>query len=122
MIRVGDIKLSLEQVANAKEILITDIREVREYVDGKRTDNIIGYAYEVAAPKNKYEKFSIKVEEKSPVITAEEQKRRAELQRQQPMILWVPFTIVAMTMFLQLRLQRWCYCEKVRGKCTMLLE
>ena len=72
MIRVGDIKLSLEQVANAKEILITDIREVREYVDGKRTDNIIGYAYEVAAPKNKYEKFSIKVEEKSPVITAEE--------------------------------------------------
>ena len=44
MIRVSDIKLSLEQVANAKELLITDIREVREYVDGKRTDNIIGYA------------------------------------------------------------------------------
>ena len=42
MIRVSDIKLSLEQVANAKELLITDIREIREYVDGKRTDNIIG--------------------------------------------------------------------------------
>ena len=120
MIRVGDIKLSLEQVANAKEILITDIREVREYVDGKRTDNIIGYAYEVAAPKNKYEKFSIKVEEKSPVITAEELEAKGGVAK--PMILWVPFTIVAMTMFLQLRLQRWCYCEKVRGKCTMLLE
>ena len=72
MIRVSNIKLSLEQVANAKEILITDIKEVWKYEDGKRKDKIIGYAYEDTAPKNKYEKFSIKVEEKSPVITAEE--------------------------------------------------
>lgn len=72
MIRVSDIKLGLEQVANSKEVLITNVREVREYTDGKRTDNILGYAYEVTAPKNKYEKFSIKVEEKVPVITSEE--------------------------------------------------
>ena len=54
MIRVSDIKLSLEQVANAKELLITDIREVREYVDGKRTDNIIGYAANSASSDHRF--------------------------------------------------------------------
>lgn len=49
MTRVNGNKLSMKQVANAKEILITDVREIREYADGKRTDKIPGYAYEVTA-------------------------------------------------------------------------
>lgn len=72
MIRISDMKFSLEQIANSKEVLITSVREVKEYVDGKRTDNILGYSYEVTAPKNKYEKFSIKVEESIPAITMQE--------------------------------------------------
>lgn len=60
MIRVSDIKLSLEQVANAKELLITDIREVREYVDGKRTDNIIAMPMKSPLPKTSMKSFPLK--------------------------------------------------------------
>ena len=56
---------------NGKIILI-NIREVKVFVDGKRTDEVSGYAYELIAPNNKYCQFVVKVNSKKPLITNDE--------------------------------------------------
>ena len=72
MKKIDNIKFSLVQIANSDQLLLVDIKPIKEYVDGKSTDKVIGYRYECVCPKNKFEKISIKVEESQPAISAEE--------------------------------------------------
>lgn len=76
MITVNKLKITLQQVANSDIILITGVREVKEFQDGRPTDRTVAYSYTVVCPANKYEQFNLKVEQKQPVITNEELEAR----------------------------------------------
>lgn len=54
MITLNKIIITLIQVANYDSVFITGIRPVREWKDGKVTDNIIGYKYNAICHKNGY--------------------------------------------------------------------
>lgn len=69
---INKITINLQQVAGADTVLITDVRPVKEFQDGKQTDKIIGYSYSVVCPANKYEAFSIKIEQQQPAISLDE--------------------------------------------------
>ena len=71
MIRIEDMKFSLEQIARGEVLLLTGISPIKEFIDGKATDQILGFRYQCVCPQNKFEHISIKVEEKTPSISAE---------------------------------------------------
>lgn len=60
MITPNDITLTLEQVAGSDIVLITEVREVFKYENGKRTDTLDGYRHNAVAPDNKFQQFAIK--------------------------------------------------------------
>lgn len=66
-----NIKLTFEQVANADHGILIGMRPWIEYVNGEKTDKVLGTQYEVVLPKNGYEKLSVKVPG-SPILTEEE--------------------------------------------------
>ncbi|WP_160690739.1 hypothetical protein [Clostridium sp. C2-6-12] len=72
MITLNKIIVTLIQVAGSDTVLITDVKPLRTFVDGKITDDISNYSYTVVCPDNKYETFSVKIESKQPIITLEE--------------------------------------------------
>ena len=69
--RIQDIELTLQNIANANEVTVVGVKPFRKYVDGKITDAVGGYTYECVATCKKYAAFNIKVEEKKPSITEE---------------------------------------------------
>lgn len=64
--------LSLHQVALSNEVLITGLSPFREYIDGKPSENIAGYKYNVVCPANKYESINVKIRQATPTITNEQ--------------------------------------------------
>ncbi|MEK4206510.1 MULTISPECIES: hypothetical protein [Paenibacillus] len=72
MLKINNITFTLTQVANGDTLLCTDVSPVKEFVDGKSTDKIMGFRYSCVCPANKYEQISIKVEEATPTIAADE--------------------------------------------------
>lgn len=72
MIKLNQIQVSLDMITlNGSSILI-GVREIMEYQGGQRTDKIIGFAYTCVATGNKYAQFTVKVNQKKPIITNEE--------------------------------------------------
>lgn len=72
MIEITKFIFSLLQVAGSEQVLLTGCLPIKDFVDGKPTDKIIGYRYTLVAPQNKYESFTVKVEQASPAISPEE--------------------------------------------------
>lgn len=72
MIKINQFVLNLQQIANGDTLLLTDIAPVKEFVDGKYTDKVIGFRYTCVCPQNKFEQISIRIEGVKPVITPEE--------------------------------------------------
>lgn len=72
MLSINKISFSILQVAKSDTVIITEVRQWKEFVNGVVTNKVIGYIYQVVCPCNCYEAFSIKVEEKAPAITPEE--------------------------------------------------
>jgi len=70
--KITDITLTLESVANDSSVLVVEVNPYKEYADGKPTDKVGGFRYACIAPSNKYAAFSIKVAEKKPAFTQEE--------------------------------------------------
>lgn len=68
MIRIENIRLSLEQIANDSQLLVLSVGPYKLYENNQVTDKIGGYYYECVAPKNKYEKIVVKVPNHPPVI------------------------------------------------------
>ena len=48
--------------------VLTGVRPSYVYVDGKKTDKIDGYAYEVVLPEASYEKIVVKVKSDRPLV------------------------------------------------------
>lgn len=71
MITINKILLPLTLIAGSEIVLVTEVRPVREFLDGKSTDRIIGYRYTCVCPDNKFEQMLVKVEEAAPAITQE---------------------------------------------------
>ena len=71
MIRIEDMKFSLEQIAKSEALFLTGVSPIKEFVDGKATNRVLGFRYQCVCPQNKFEHISIKVEEKTPSVSAE---------------------------------------------------
>lgn len=65
------IELSFRQVANADHGILIGMRPWIEYVNGEKTDKVLGTQYEVVLPENGYEKLIVKVPG-PPILTQEE--------------------------------------------------
>ena len=72
MIKLNQITITESMITQNGKIILINIREIKEYVNGKRTDKVTGYAYECIAPDNKYSQFVVKINSKRPVITNDE--------------------------------------------------
>lgn len=72
MISLNQIIITEQQVTKGGPIICTSVRPVKEYKDGKPTDNIIGYNYTIICPSNKYAQIQLKIEQPQPTITLEE--------------------------------------------------
>ncbi|MCH4007234.1 MAG: hypothetical protein LKE86_08760 [Eubacterium sp.] len=59
MIRLSDLKI--DPASLGTNLMLTDIRPVYDYKSGSRTDDVIGYKYEVACPEHHLEKITIKI-------------------------------------------------------------
>lgn len=72
MIKLNQIHITENMITQSGKIILIGIREIMDYVEGKRTDKVIGYSYECIAPSNKYAQFNVKVTQKKPVISNDE--------------------------------------------------
>lgn len=70
-LRITDLKIDVSSLGDS--YLLTDIVPYYEYKDGERTNNILGYRYDVALPHLKMEKLGIKIEHLSPLIDLEKE-------------------------------------------------
>lgn len=70
--KINQLQVTINMINPNRSNLLTEVRELMEYQGGQRTDKIIGYAYTCVATGNKYAQFTVKVNQKKPVITNEE--------------------------------------------------
>lgn len=59
-LRITDLKIDTGSLGD--KYILTDIVLFYEYSEGKKTDTLLGYRYDVALPYLKMEKLSVKVE------------------------------------------------------------
>ena len=69
---LNNLRLPLEIVARSEEVLVTEVTPFKDYIDGKPSENIAGYKYNVVCPANKYEPLAVKIRQSQPTITNEE--------------------------------------------------
>lgn len=60
MLNIVDIIIDSEKTVG-KNLLLTAIRPYYEYNGAKKSDNIIGYKYEIVMPERKFEKINVKI-------------------------------------------------------------
>lgn len=73
-----------------KNMKLTGMREVYVYVDGKRTDTLEGYKYEVVLIDNGFEKLEFKIEETTPLFTDEQISKNINVKAVNPNISLYP--------------------------------
>jgi len=72
VIKITDLKCNLLLIAHGEQLILTDCQPVKQFVDGKPTDTIVGYRYTIVAPQNKYESFTVRIDQATPAITPDE--------------------------------------------------
>lgn len=65
---ITQLNIPLNIIFKNDSYIILKTREAKEYVDGKATDNIIGYKYE-CVDTDSFEKFSVKILGNKPIIS-----------------------------------------------------
>lgn len=63
-------------LGSSQPVILTSIKEVLEFKDGKPTGKILGFMYEVACPCIQFDKREVKVFNEPAIITQEEIDRR----------------------------------------------
>lgn len=61
MINISKISFPLSQLLGETDLILLGATATYEYVDGKKTDNIVGTTYEIVQNGGTYEKFKVKV-------------------------------------------------------------
>lgn len=69
--RLEKIHFSIETLFGDSGLMLMSVSPYFEYKDGQKTENQLGFKYEIVEDTS-YERFSVKVASKQPVITAEE--------------------------------------------------
>lgn len=59
MLKITDLKIDTASLGG--NFLLVDITPYNTYKDGERTDTLEGYRYDIALPKHKMEKLSVKI-------------------------------------------------------------
>ena len=62
MLNIRDVKIDVASLGQKK--LLTDVQPAYEYRDGKRTDNITGYRYEIALASHNLDKINVRIDGK----------------------------------------------------------
>ena len=57
---IRDLKVDPECLGQKK--LLVDVRPAYDYKDGKRTDTVTGFRYDIALPKHALEKLSVRID------------------------------------------------------------
>lgn len=70
MISISSLNIPLEVIFENNTFILLNVREAKEYENGKVTANIIGYRYEVVDTET-FEKFIVKVLGTTTVISQE---------------------------------------------------
>lgn len=60
MLNIKDLKFDPRSLGS--KLLLVDVRPAYEYQEGKRTDRIVGYRYEIVLPDKGFEKLAVKIE------------------------------------------------------------
>lgn len=68
-LKITDLKIDPKSLGPT--MLLADISPSYEYKDGTRTENLVGYGYDVVLPAHKMEKLRVKVFNKTPLIDIE---------------------------------------------------
>lgn len=55
-------ELRIDPASLGQKKLLVDVRPAYDYKDGKRTETVIGYRYDVALPKHALEKLSVRID------------------------------------------------------------
>lgn len=69
--RLEKINFSIETLFGDTLLMLMDVSPYFEYKDGKKTENQLGFKYEVVEDTS-FERFTVKVASKQPVITADD--------------------------------------------------
>jgi len=69
--QLSKLNIPFNIVVNDANIILLGVAPYYEYVDGKKTENLLGYKYNIVEDKT-FEKFSVKIASKAPVITPEQ--------------------------------------------------
>ncbi|MEW9938324.1 hypothetical protein AB2T96_16530 [Clostridium butyricum] len=59
MLKITDLKINIDSLGG--NFLLVDISPYYAYKDGEKTDTLDGYRYDIALPKHKMEKLSVKI-------------------------------------------------------------
>lgn len=66
MLKITDLRIDPKSLGPT--MLLADISPSYEYKDGVRTENLVGYGYDIVLPAHKMEKLRVKVLNKTPLI------------------------------------------------------
>jgi len=69
--QLSKLNIPFNIVVNDANTLLLGVAPYYEYVDGKKTEKLLGYKYNIVEDKT-FEKFSVKIASKAPVITQEQ--------------------------------------------------
>ena len=62
MLNIRDLKIDVSSLGS--KMLLTDVQPAYEYKEGKRTDTITGYRYEVALASHNLDKMNVRIDGK----------------------------------------------------------
>ena len=62
MLNIRNVKIDVTSLGQKK--LLTDVQPAYEYKDGKRTDTITGYRYEIALVSHNLDKLNVRIDGK----------------------------------------------------------
>lgn len=67
-IPLSKLATSLSAFTSSTVLALLSVSPIHEYVDGTKTDNVVGTRYSVADPET-FEKFDVKIMKATPIIT-----------------------------------------------------
>lgn len=71
--KITDITISsIESIAGSQPLILTAVKEDYKYLNGKRTNEQIGYIYTVVCTGRNYDRLSVKVPSSKAIISSKE--------------------------------------------------
>lgn len=68
---ISKLLIPLEVVVQGAKLILLDVTPYYEYQDGRKTDKMLGYKYQVVEDVN-FEKLTVKIPSTTPAITKEQ--------------------------------------------------